>query len=225
VLAQPTRARLFALLGELRRAAGTDELAGRLGLHPNGVRLHLERLHEAGLVDRDRERIARGRPRDRWTVSADAAPGGDPPAAYAELSRWLARAIGDAGDGPADVVATGRRIGREIAPRPGPESAERRFRTALAAMGFRPRPVPAAPGRVAYCLDNCPYRDAVTGAERIVCALHEGITAGLLDVIDPDGTLDAFRPADPTSAGCGVEIRGLVDAAPATGASPVERAR
>ncbi|MGE4425767.1 MAG: helix-turn-helix transcriptional regulator [Solirubrobacteraceae bacterium] len=225
VLAQPTRARLFALLGELRRAAGTDELAGRLGLHPNGVRLHLERLHEAGLVDRDRERIARGRPRDRWAVSPDAAPGGDPPAAYAELSRWLARAVGDAGTGPADAVATGRQIGREIAPGPGPESAERRFRTALTAMGFRPRPVPAAPGHVGYCLDNCPYRDAVTGAERIVCALHEGITAGLLDVIDPDGTLDAFWPADPRTAGCGIEIRGLVDAPSTTGDAPAECAR
>jgi predicted ArsR family transcriptional regulator len=41
-LAQPTRARLFSLLGELRRPAGTDELARRLELHPNGVRLHLE---------------------------------------------------------------------------------------------------------------------------------------------------------------------------------------
>ena len=40
VLAQPTRARLFALLGELKRPAGTVELADRLGLHPNGVRIH-----------------------------------------------------------------------------------------------------------------------------------------------------------------------------------------
>ena len=41
-LAQPARARLFALLAELRRPAGTEELARRLDLHPNGVRVHLE---------------------------------------------------------------------------------------------------------------------------------------------------------------------------------------
>ena len=46
-LAQETRARLFALLVELRRSAGTDELADELGLHPNGVRNHLERMEQA----------------------------------------------------------------------------------------------------------------------------------------------------------------------------------
>src|SRR5690349_9325785 len=51
-LAQPTRARLFALLGSLHRPAPTEELAERVGLHPNGVRVHLERLAEDGLVTR-----------------------------------------------------------------------------------------------------------------------------------------------------------------------------
>ena len=51
-LTQPTRARLFAILGELRHPAATEELAKALGLHPNGVRLHLERMLEAGLVQR-----------------------------------------------------------------------------------------------------------------------------------------------------------------------------
>ena len=50
-LSQPTRARLFSLLGELKQPAETAQLAERLGLHPNGVRLHLERLEEAGLVE------------------------------------------------------------------------------------------------------------------------------------------------------------------------------
>src|SRR6185437_14917711 len=90
-LAQPTRARLFALLGDIRRPATTEELAERLGLHPNGVRVHLDRLAGAGLVTRTRERRARGRPRDTWAISPDAQPGGDPPTAYADLVRWLVR--------------------------------------------------------------------------------------------------------------------------------------
>src|SRR5579863_1401228 len=45
-LSQPTRARVFALLGDLHRPAPTEELAAELKLHPNGVRLHLERLLE-----------------------------------------------------------------------------------------------------------------------------------------------------------------------------------
>src|SRR3954452_690554 len=84
-LAQPTRARLFALLGELRRPTGTEELAERLDLHPNGIRAHMERLLEAGLVVRERSRQTRGRPRDMWLISPDARPGGDPPTAYTEL--------------------------------------------------------------------------------------------------------------------------------------------
>src|SRR5689334_17563407 len=73
-LAQPTRARLFALLRDLRRPAGTEELAERLTLHPNGVRVHLERLRKAGLVARERNRQARGRPRDMWVIASDARP-------------------------------------------------------------------------------------------------------------------------------------------------------
>src|SRR5215217_939425 len=71
-LAQPTRAQLFALLSQLRRPAATDELAQRLDLHPNGIRLHLERLEADGLVLRERERQARGRPRDTWSSSPGA---------------------------------------------------------------------------------------------------------------------------------------------------------
>ena len=70
LLAQPTRQRLFALLGELGRAASTDELAGRLGIHPNGARAHLQRMRDAGLVERRRVVLPRGRPRDEWAISA-----------------------------------------------------------------------------------------------------------------------------------------------------------
>ena len=92
-LAQPTRAKIFALLGERRAALSTQDLADELGLHPNGVRLHLERLVSAGLITREQERRERGRPRDLWRVSADAQPSGDPPTGYAELARWPARAL------------------------------------------------------------------------------------------------------------------------------------
>lgn len=215
VLAQPTRARLFALLGTWGRSASTDELADELGLHPNGVRLHLERLRAAGLVLRDRERIARGRPRDLWSISPHAAPGGDRPSAYADLSRWLVRAIREGGAARDGLELTGRAIGREIAreisPRGRVGAPEPAFRTVLAAMGFRPRSEPGPPGTRRYCLDNCPYRDAVPGHRDVVCTLHRGMTAGLLDVLDSGSVLTGFRPEDPYAAGCGIEIRGLDD--------------
>lgn len=206
-LAQPTRARLFALLGELRRPAGTDELAATLGLHPNGVRAHLERLQEAGLVSRERARQPRGRPRDMWLIAPDAEPGGEPPSAYADLGRWLARAITPTDVSLRTVEEGGREVGRELAPPAASGTAEQRMRAALVALGFQPRAEPH-PGRLTYRLGNCPYRDAVREGREVVCTLHRGITRGLLDGIAPETVLTGFVARDPDAAGCLIELEG-----------------
>jgi predicted ArsR family transcriptional regulator len=220
-LAQPTRAQLFALLSELRRPAGTDELAQRLDLHPNGIRLHLERLETDGLVLRGRERQARGRPRDTWSIRPDAQPGGDPPTAYADLGRWLVRAISAGGTRVRDVEATGRQIGRELAPHASGVSAEAEIHGVLVAMGFQPHRRLDDRGTLTYCLANCPYRDAVRERQSVVCGLHRGITRGLLDSVDPKTKLSAFVPKDPDTAGCEITLRGpLVKQAPAHEPTP-----
>jgi predicted ArsR family transcriptional regulator len=207
-LAQPTRARLFALLGELARPASTVELADQLGLHPNGVRLHLERLEQAGLVTRAREHRPRGRPRDAWAVAPEARPAGEPPRAYGDLGRWLARALGSPRPGPAGVEETGREIGRELAPA-GATDASESLPIALAALGFQPHACCATDGSTTVTLRNCPYRDAVHESPEIVCALHRGITAGLLEVIEPGSRLASFTPRDPDHAGCLIQIESL----------------
>jgi predicted ArsR family transcriptional regulator len=218
VLAQPTRARLFALLLELKRPAGTVELAEQLGLHPNGVRLHLERLRDAGLVQRSRPRRAVGRPPDAWTIAPDARPGGQPPSAYADLGRWLARAIPTGPRRLRDIEATGREIGRELAPAPG-ASPEETFETTLSALGFQPRAETEHTGDVTFCLDNCPYRDAVRENQEVVCTLHRGLTRGLLDVLQPGAKLTGFVPRDPDEAGCLIELSGLAMNRGQTGAA------
>ena len=211
-LAQPTRARLFALLSELRRPSSTEELAERLELHPNGVRTHLERLHDVGLVLRERERRARGRPRDTWVISPQAEPGGDVPTGYAELARWLVRSLVCAGTRVREVEATGRRIGRELAARGAAGTAERRMYDVLVALGFQPEREPVAPDRLTYRLRNCPYRDAVRERQPLVCGLHRGLTRGLLDTLDPNTKLVGFVPKDPDAAGCLIELRGRMAA-------------
>jgi len=206
-LAQPTRARLFALLGELRRPAPTEELAERLGLHPNGVRAHLERLRKVGLVSRERERLARGRPRATWMISPHAQPGGDPPTGYAQLARWLLRSLVSENAHVRDVEATGRRIGREMAT-DADATGEQRLHEVLGALGFQPHREPVAGDRVTYRLRNCPYREAVRERQPLVCGLHRGITRGLLDALDPNTKLVGFVPKDPEIAGCLIELRG-----------------
>lgn len=204
-LAQPTRARIFALLAELKEALGTDDLATRLGLHPNGVRVHLERLQEAGLVERRQERRGRGRPGDRWTVAPGAQPAGQPPSAYADLAVWLARAIPAGPTRLREVERTGREIGRELAPKGNGDPVEG-LRQSLAALGFQPSMKVKADGSLICRLENCPYRDSVRQNADVVCTLHRGITVGVLEKLDPNAKLTGFEPRDPDRAGCLIEV-------------------
>ncbi|HEX5309070.1 MAG TPA: helix-turn-helix domain-containing protein [Solirubrobacteraceae bacterium] len=208
VLSQPTRARLFALLGELARPAGTVELSEHLGLHPNGVRLHLERLEQDGLLVRESQPQTRGRPRDSWRIAPDAQPGGQAPRAYGDLGRWLARAIGPGSRGLRGIETTGREIGRELAAHQDSGGMDA-FETTLTSLGFQPQASVREVERLTFCLRNCPYRDAVRENQPAVCTLHKGITRGLLDVLHPTAKLDGFIPHDPDQAGCEIELSGL----------------
>jgi predicted ArsR family transcriptional regulator len=203
-LAQPTRAQIFAFLVEKRGPAGTEELAEHFGLHPNGVRRHLERLLEGGFVTRGQVRIGKGRPRDSWAISPDAHPGGAQPRAYADLAKWLARAIPASPTRLREVERAGREIGRELTPPPGGDPAEG-LRDALAALGFEPT-LERRDGGFACCLGNCPYKDSVRANPEVVCTLHRGITAGLLGELDPRAKLTGFVRQDPDLAGCLIEV-------------------
>lgn len=212
VLAQPTRARLFARLSSLERPAETDELAGELGLHPSGVRVHLERLERAGLVARVRAPQPRGRPRDRWSVAPDALPGGEPPDAYRQLARWLARSTPPRPGRLREVERAGRELGRELPARPAGPDAEQAMGRTLTALGFAPQRERHEPGRVVFRLGNCPYRDAVRENQPVVCTLHRGLTRGLLDELEPSAVLTRFVAEDPDRAGCLIEVEGLARA-------------
>jgi predicted ArsR family transcriptional regulator len=207
-LSQPTRARLFALLGEMARPAGTVELAERVGLHPNGVRIHLERLEQEGLLVRATERQARGRPRDSWQIAPDADPGGRPPRAYADLVRWLARAIGSGSRGLRGIEASGREIGRELASRQD-ATGEDAFTSVLTSLGFQPQVQDRTDKRVTIGLRNCPYQDAARENQALICTLHRGITRGVLDIRAPGAKLAGFEPHDPDVAGCLIRIDGI----------------
>ena len=206
MLAQPTRRRLFALLSRLGGAAATDELAARLGLHPNGVRTHLRRMRDAGLVTHRRVAGPRGRPRDEWAFADSAMPGGDPPHAYATLARWLARAIPATPRRVREVEAAGREIGRELASGTV-GSLEQVVADQFAALGFQPSIETTADGAISCRLRNCPYRDSVRENQDVVCSLHRGLTNGLLDQVAPTATLTRFVPHDPFRAGCEVDIQ------------------
>lgn len=206
VLALAVRARLFGTLRELRRPATTQELAAAVERHPNSARVQLERLAEAGLLERHTVRQARGRPRHLWAIARTALPAGEPPEAHGQLGRWLARAMPAGAEGLADIERGGREIGREIAPEPAGRPVADAMLAALAALGFAPQEARPAPGRASFELGNCPYRDAVRENQPVVCTLHRGITQGLLDRLSSDARLTCFIPKDPYTAGCLVQF-------------------
>jgi predicted ArsR family transcriptional regulator len=204
-LAQPTRGRIFAFLVDKRAPADTQEIAAAFGLHPNGVRAHLERLEEGGFVVRSQERAGSGRPRDIWAVSPQAHPGGASPRAYGDLADWLARAIPATRTRLREVERAGREIGSELVDRPADNPADA-FRDALAALGFEPT-LEHTEGGFECRLGNCPYRGAALRNQEIVCGLHRGITAGILGALDPEARLVDFEPKDPERAGCLLAVR------------------
>jgi predicted ArsR family transcriptional regulator len=209
VLAQPTRARLFGRLAALGRPAGTDELAAELGLHPSGVRVHLERLRAAGLIARDRTPQTLGRPRDSWSIAPDARAGSEPPDAYRRLARWLARSIPPSAPRLGEVERAGRDWGRELVAGSAGSGTEEEVGRTLTALGFAPQRERTNGATVRFRLGNCPYREAVRENPPVVCALHRGLTLGLLDRLDPATGLTGFVPNDPDRAGCLIEIEGL----------------
>jgi predicted ArsR family transcriptional regulator len=107
-----------------------------------------------------------------------------------------------------EIESTGREIGREMAAGDAAGSPEQRMHHALAALGFRPTREVDLQGTLSYTLANCPYREAVNENQPVVCALHRGLTRGLLDQISPPTKLAGFIPKDPYIAGCVIELRG-----------------
>ena len=96
--------------------------------------------------------------------------------------------------------------------------------TCSASSAFSPRARSTATGTLTYTLANCPYRDAVREDQTVVCALHRGLTRGLLDEMSPRTKLVGFVPKDPYAAGCLIQLKGpLADDAVQGLSSPAPR--
>lgn len=207
----PRHATEDRIIEELRSAdgawLGTAEIATRLDLHPNGVRVQLRRLAARGLVDRDQEHGAAGRPRDRWRLSTRAIAEADLPHVGWAMARSLARAIPATRGRLVEVEAAGADLGVELARGLGSDDAEEsdHVRHALDAMGFEPSREETA-GGVRYRLMSCPYADVVRENPAVVCTLHKGIVRGVLEHLGTDGRITRFEPRDPAEAGCVIEV-------------------
>lgn len=214
----------------LVRAADTGltatDVVDATDLHPSTVRVHLERLVEAGLLIK--ARASGGLPgRPAWRYRAAAAE--PAPAPYRALAAALLDHLATTGGGTAGAVtageAWGRRLATPAAPADPTSSADPVTAVVgvLRQLGFDPRPAPAADpaptgdrdaapqtpaagsgrtagpesGEVEVHLHTCPFLELVGQQPDVMCALHAGMIRGVLHAA---GATDGQAVLEPFAA-------------------------
>lgn len=168
------------VLEALQRGLGPEsvtEVATRLGLHENTARKHLDGLTRRGLVSRT-ARGATGRGRPAWLFQPTARSG-EPDARvrdYVGLATALAHHIAATSDDPRrDAIAAGERWGATLAAGAPGTGARAAVVALFEQLGF----APAASGP-SVALRRCPLLDAVHAEPDVVCAVHLGLTRGVV---------------------------------------------
>ncbi|MBV8981586.1 MAG: helix-turn-helix domain-containing protein [Acidimicrobiia bacterium] len=174
----------YAIYLELARSASplsTQDIAETLGLHPNTVRPHLERMRDVGLLDVEVEaRGSVGRPQHRYSLAADAPSLGLEPAAFPRLARLLVGAAAGAGVAGEDAAAASREQGKAMATRSGDSSCARALTQALNELGFDPATADDG-GLTTIAFTHCPYRELAEVHPELVCHLHRGLVEGFVE--------------------------------------------
>ena len=166
-----------------------------LGLHANTVRLHLERLREAG-PGRRRGR-APGHRRPAPAPLLPRAPGrpgsGFDPPAHALLAGLLAAMAERVGADADDATATGRVWGADAGTRTRarqlPRRAGGRAHQARVRACARDRRLRRGPARIDFL--HCPFRELAEAYPELVCNLHRGLCEGVVDAVG-GGTVEEF---------------------------------
>ena len=180
-LGDNTRYAIYLELARSPSPRSTADVAETLGLHPNTVRPHLERMRDVGLLDVEVDaRGSVGRPQHRYSLAADAPSLGLEPAAFPLLARLLAGAASTAGVAGEDAAAASREQGRAMAGRAGRGTCAEALTRALDELGFDP--AVATDGELAtIAFTHCPYRELAELHPNIVCHLHRGLVEGFVE--------------------------------------------
>lgn len=194
-LGDDTRFALYRELGLSSSPRSAGDLAERLGLHPNTIRPHLERMREAGLLEVDTVRRGTvGRPQQRYCL-APGAPGlGLDPPAHTLLAGLLAALAESQGVDAASAAGLGRRWGaRSVSRRQSSRGCLAALMGELERLGFDPAEFDEGTGtRVRVEFLHCPFRELAEAYPDLVCNLHRGIVEGVVEAAGP-GMVEDFR--------------------------------
>ncbi len=214
-LGDNTRYAIYLELARSPRPLATADVAESLGLHPNTVRPHLERMRDVGLLAVETEgRGGVGRPQHRYSPAPDAPSLGLEPPAMPLLAGMLVGVAAAAGADSEEAAAIGRVQGAAAAARlvPGGDASGaggvdddasgdeagvaatvclEALVADLARLGFDPAVADDEEG-VTVAFAHCPFAGIAESHPEIVCHLHRGMVEGLVGTV---GGLDitAFR--------------------------------
>jgi predicted ArsR family transcriptional regulator len=186
-LGDETRYAMYRELATATSPLSAHDLAERLGLHANTVRLHLDRLREVGLVDAEAvHRGTVGRPQHRYFLAAGAPGLGFDPPAHALLAGLLAALAERIGADVDDAADTGHAWGVEAGRRTRSRSCLHALEAELRRLGFEPAVEPGdgtAEGAARIEFLHCPFRELAEAYPELVCNLHRGICEGVVDQV------------------------------------------
>jgi predicted ArsR family transcriptional regulator len=197
VLADSSRYAIYQEVAAAGEPMSTVEIAERLDLHPNTVRLHLEKMRDAGLLEAFSDRHgAVGRPQHRWSVGSHAPSLGVEPSGFRVLAHLLAEVAAQPSGDPDRAAAVGRRRGLErTGERPGAAANRasegpgaacvRAVVDELGDLGFDPALEDGASVgdpdfSIGLAFTKCPFRELAVLYPDLVCELHRGLTEGVL---------------------------------------------
>jgi predicted ArsR family transcriptional regulator len=186
-LADETRYAVYRELASSTSALSAQDLADRLGVHANTVRLHLERLREVGLIDAEAvHRGTVGRPQHLYFLATGAPGLGFDPPAHALLAGLMAALAERVGAAPEDATDTGHAWGSEAGKRTRTRSCLRALESELTRLGFEPAVEPGdgtSEGGARIEFLHCPFRELAEAYPELVCSLHRGLCEGVVDQV------------------------------------------
>jgi predicted ArsR family transcriptional regulator len=187
-LGDNTRYAIYLELARSARPLATADISETLGLHPNTVRPHLERMREAGLLDVEvGGRGDVGRPQHRYSIARDAPSLGLEPPTMPVLARMVlamaARLQASADD--AEAVGRSEGAGRAAPYEQAPSTLE----------ALDPIVTDSAddPDAAIVAFGHCPFAELAAQHPDLVCGLHRGLVAGFVERMG-DAEVEEFCP-------------------------------
>jgi predicted ArsR family transcriptional regulator len=174
----------------------TTAIADRLELHPNTIRLHLERLREVGLLEMSTHSHGGvGRPQHCWSLSLQAPALGLEPSGFRLLAHLLAEVAAQAPLDDERLAGIGRARGRDRVAKTGPATSSATVHSLAAPLSQSvPAQAAAVPGAAAAQPDppaEVPAGEPSTGANHVCLGAFVDALAdlGFDPVVEPDGAL------------------------------------